>query len=111
MLEPRVELPLQLFLPRLRCRVQRARLEQVSDAENHFDAIDRLREEVLRAGVQRPLTRCRRRVGGQDDDGKKCLRVETVPKLAQHGEPIHPRHVQVEQQHVGAKLHTASDRS
>ncbi len=52
-----LDLLFQQIVLTLQRQVQRARLQQVLDAQQHFERIERLAEEVLRAHRQRALTR------------------------------------------------------
>ena len=78
-------------------------VEDVADPQKHLLHVQRLREEVLRARHEGPMLDLARDVRGEDEDGWVRRRVEGGLQLLHHGEPVHPRHVEVQDDEIGSE--------
>ena len=80
--------------------VQPARLEEIADAQQHLELLERLGEKVPRARRQGPSLRLRGRVGRQHDDRQVGVGGDLRLELSEHRHPVEVRHHQVEQDEV-----------
>ena len=78
------------------------RVEEVLDAQEHLEPVERLRQKVLGTGLQRALLRCDARIGREDQDREKHVRGNL--ELSDDRDPIQARHHQVEQDQIRVKL-------
>jgi hypothetical protein len=85
-------------------QVEHAGLQQVADAQQHLEDVERLGEKVARPAGQRPLARLRIDVRREHQDGDVVVAVHVLAQLAEDGEPVLVGHVQVQQNQVGAVL-------
>ena len=85
-------------------QVQEARDEQVADAQQRFDGVERLVEEVLGAGPERALANLDTEIGRHNENGEIALVAEQPLQLCHHAEAIEARHVQVQQNQVRTDL-------
>ena len=77
--------------------------EQVGpDPEQQLDLVDRLGQEVTRAGGQAVIAALGGRVRGDDEDGQALGAVDEARDRAQHVQAGHAGHVEVQQNEVGA---------
>ena len=83
-------------------QIEEPRLEQRADPQQHFVGVERLVDEVLRAARQRLAPRLRRHVAGQHQD-RQVAGLGDLVELVHHLQAVHVRHVQVEQDQVGAR--------
>jgi hypothetical protein len=90
-----------LFPERL---VEEPDVEDVADPQEHLLHIQRLREEVVCSGHQRPMLDLARDVSGEHEDRRVRRRLEGGPELLHHGEPVHPRHVEIQDDEIGSEL-------
>ena len=77
------------------------RFEQILDAQQHLDGVERLGEKIRGADGQRATLGFEPDVGGQHEDGHALRRHEILRELLHHAEAVEVRHVQVEQDEVG----------
>ena len=90
---------LAVELPRL--EVKQAHLEHVVDARQHLGEIERLADEVLRAGLERAQLVVRLR--GDDQHRQIAVRLDLLQAF-HHLEAVHARHLEIEQDQVVAVL-------
>jgi hypothetical protein len=76
--------------------------EMGADPEQQLDLVDRLGEEVAGAGGQAVIAPLGGGVGGDHQDGQALGAVDEPADRAEHVQAGHPRHVEVEQDEVGA---------
>ena len=100
---PLAHLGLEQLVLALDLDVEEARLEQRLDAQQQLVLLERLVDEVLGAARQRLAPRFRRQVARQDQD-RQVRRLGDLVQLVHHLEPVHVRHVQVEQDEIGPVL-------
>jgi hypothetical protein len=101
-LRPFLDHTLERAVVPLELEVQRARVEQVLDPEQHLEPVERLGQKVLGAGLERTLLRLGRRVRGQHQHRQE--HVARDRELADDRDPVQVRHHQVEQDQVGRPL-------
>jgi hypothetical protein len=82
--------------------VEAARVQEVADPQHDLETVEGLGEEILGAGLERPLLGVAGRVGGQDEDRQED--VVGNPELLDDRDPIQVRHHQIEQDQVGLEL-------
>ena len=103
-----VERVLQFVRPRphllLELLVQEAALEQVAQAELHLGRVERLRDEIARAGGERLAPRLGRHVRGEHDDRQEHVLRDNLLELLHHLVAVHMRHVQIREHEVGLEL-------
>ena len=100
---PLLDRLLEPLLLALELGVELARDQQVADAQQRLDAVERLGQEVARAHRQRPLLDRRRVVGRDDQHRQVALDGEQRPQRLHHLEAVEVRHVQVEDDQVGPR--------
>jgi len=77
--------------------VQQAYFQQVADAGLHFDQVERLADEVARAGLQGAQLVAR--LGGDDQHRHVTIEFDLLQR-GQHFKAVHDGHLQVEQDQV-----------
>ena len=107
---PLLDRQLEPLLLAFELGVELARDEQVADAQQRLDAVERLGQEVARPHRQRALLDRRRVVGRDDQHRQVALAGEQRPQRLHHLEAVEVRHVQVEDDEVRA-ARSASGRS
>lgn len=80
--------------------VQVGGLEHVADAQQHFEQVVRLGQEVPGARVQRLPLDGHGQVGGEHDDRQRQRPEELATQALEDREAVGARHVQVEQEQV-----------
>ena len=85
----------------LQSRVQPARLQEVVHPQQDLGAVERLGDEVHRPTGEGPVAGGRVGVGGQDEDRQVRPVFVEVLQQVDHLEPVHGRHVEVQQHQVG----------
>ena len=80
--------------------VEMARLQQVADAQQHLELLERLGEEVAGTRRQRAALGLQRDIRRQDEDGHVRIGRDLAAELLEDGEPVEVRHHQVEQDEV-----------
>src|SRR6185436_15673432 len=80
--------------------VERARLQQILNAQHDLGGIERLEQEILDATGQGTAPGVRVRVSGQHHH-RQITGAEVRANRVEHGEAIELRHVQIEQHQVG----------
>ena len=88
-------------IPPLELEVEPPRLEQVRAAEDHLVHVERLGQEVLGPGGERPGPRRPVHVAGQEHDREVRVGGETGADRLQGGEPVEARHMHIEEHEVG----------
>ena len=85
----------------LEALVEEAHLQHVVDARLHFDQVEGLGYEILRAGLQRAQLMAR--LGGDHEDRKIAVHIVGLEAF-DHLEAVHSGHLQVEENQVVAVL-------
>jgi len=80
--------------------VQRPGVEQVPRAQDHLGTVERLGQEVARAGFQHSITRGGRAVGGEDDDRHQVVFGRYLRERVHEMEPVHIRHVEIDHHEI-----------
>ena len=80
--------------------VQPACFEEIADAQQDLELLERLGEKVPRARREGPSLRLRGRVGRQHDDRQVGVGGDLRLELSEHRHPVEVRHHQVEQDEV-----------
>ena len=88
----------------LQREVERSRFEKISCAQQHFGALERLREKILRAARERAIARLARRVGGEHEHRQILAGRGAVAQRREQREAIDMRHVQIEHHEIGVQL-------
>ena len=88
---------LELLAVVLEPLVQQPHLQHVVDARPHFDQVERLADEILRAGLQRAQLVAR--LGGDHEHRQIAVRVVGLEAF-HHLESVHAGHLQIEQDQV-----------
>lgn len=82
--------------------LERTDREQVADAQQRLELVERLGEKVRGALLECAQLRLREDVGGEHEDRQvRCGRRRALADLLQYLEPVETGHVQVEQHDVG----------
>ncbi len=87
----------------LHLEVQEARLEQRADPQHHLVGVERLGDEVFRPAQERLLPRLRRQVARHHQHREEGA-LGNLAQAVEHLEAVHVRHVEVEQDQVGARV-------
>ena len=81
-------------------QVQASRLQEIPDAQQHLDLVERLGEELLGPGAERPAPRLDRHVRGQHGHGTVVARRDLEGELLEDRHPIEVRHGEIGRAHV-----------
>ena len=91
----------------LKLPVQESHGEQVVDAEEQLDPVEGLRQEIARAGRERPTLALGRGVGGEQEDRQIGLRPRLPLEPLQDLHAVEVRHPQIQQDQIGPELSIA----
>ncbi len=101
---PLADLRLEHLVLALDLKIQEARFEQRADPEQDLVAVERFVDEVLGAARQRLSTDLGRHVARQHQDWQ-IARFGKLVQTVEHFQTVHVRHVQVQQDQIGAEPH------
>ena len=87
--------------------VEAARVQEVSNPQHDLEAVERLRQEVLGAGLEGALLRVAGRVGREHQNRQEDVFGNV--RLLDDRDPVQVRHHQVEQDEIGLKLAVERD--
>ena len=79
-------------------------VQQVAHPQQQLDAIQRLGQEIARAHREGTSPRLIRGISSQHQERHAAPVIGQRPKPVHQLEPIHPRHVEIEQHQIGSKL-------
>ena len=89
---------------RLELAIEPPRVEQVADAQERLELLERLREEVARPRVERLAPGLQQGVGRQHEDRHVRVAGDLGLEELEQGEAVEVRHHEVEQDQVGLEL-------
>ena len=84
--------------------------QKISHAQEDLEVLERLREEIRRAGAERAPFRLQRGVRRQDDDRHVIVVADLGSELREHGEAVDVRHHQIQHHQVGPCAAVARER-